>query len=93
MNIARSWELQKENVKCAACEHGCDFQLLKKNGKIVAVRVLAAGEGRPLCLKGRLTVDLTYNDDPKTPLIEKDGEFAESTWAEVLGLSKLLEKM
>lgn len=93
MNIARSWELQKENVKCAACDYGCDFQLLKKDGKIIAVRALAAGEGRPLCLKGRLTVDLTYNDNPKTPLVKKDGEFTESTWAEVLGLSKLLEKM
>ncbi len=93
MNIERSWELQKENIKCAACDYGCDFQLLKKDGKIVAVRALAAGEGRPLCLKGRLTVDLTYNDDPKTPLVKKDGEFVESTWAEVLGLEKILGKM
>lgn len=66
MNIARSWEMQKENVKCAACDYGCDFELLKKDGKIVGVRALAAGEGRPLCLKGRLTVDLTYNDDPNS---------------------------
>lgn len=93
MNIARSWELQKEDVKCAVCEYGCDFQLLKRNGKVVAVRALAAGEGRPLCLKGRLTVDLTYNDDPKTPLVKKDGEFVEATWAEVLGLDKILGKI
>ena len=93
MNIARSWDLQKENVKCAVCEHGCNFQLLKKNGKVVAVRALEPGEGRPLCLKGRLTVDLTYNDNPKTPLVKKDGKYVEASWAEVLGLDKILEKI
>jgi len=93
MNIARSWELEKEDVKCAACENGCDFQLLKKDGKVAAVRALKAGEGRPLCLKGRLTVDLTYNDNPKTPLVKKDGEFVEASWAEVLGLDKILGKL
>lgn len=93
MNTARSWELEKEAVKCAVCEYGCDFQLLKKNGKVVAVRALASGEGRPLCLKGRLTVDLTCNDSPKTPYIKKDGKFVEATWSQVLGLEKLLEKL
>jgi NADH dehydrogenase/NADH:ubiquinone oxidoreductase subunit G len=93
MNVGRIWELQRENVKCAACESGCDFELIKKDGKVVAVRALAAGEGRPLCLKGRLTVDLTYNDNPKTPLVKKDGEFVEATWAEALGLEKILDKI
>lgn len=93
MNTARSWELEKENVKCAVCEYGCDFQLLKKEGKVVAVRALAAGEGRPLCLKGRLTVDLTNNDNPKTPYIKVDGEFVEATWTQVLGLEKLISKL
>lgn len=93
MNTARSWEIQKEEVKCAVCEHGCDFQLLKKDGKVVGVRALGAGEGRPLCLKGRLTVDLAYNDKPKTPYIKKDGKFVEATWTQVLGLEKLIEKL
>jgi predicted molibdopterin-dependent oxidoreductase YjgC len=93
MNIARSWELVKEEVKCAVCEHGCHFELLKKDGRIMGVRALGASEGRPLCLKGRLTVDLTYNEDPKTPLVKKDGEFIEASWTEVLGLEKLISKL
>lgn len=93
MNIARSWELEKENVKCAVCQYGCNFQLLKKNGRVVGVRALEGGEGRPLCLKGRLTVDLIYNESPKTPYIKKDGKFEEASWAEALGLDKILEKL
>ena len=93
MNIARSWELDKQEVKCSVCEHGCNFELLKRDGRVIGVRALSAGEGRPLCLKGRLTVDLMYNEDPKTPMVKRDGEFAEASWAEVLGLEKLLEKL
>lgn len=93
MNAARSWELEKEDVKCAVCDYGCDFQLLKKNDKVVAVRALKVGEGRPLCLKGRLTVDFTNNDNPKTPFIKKDGEFVKASWSEVLGLDKILGKL
>lgn len=93
MNTARSWELEKEDVKCAVCEYGCNFQLLKKEGKVMAVRALQAGEGRPLCLKGRLAVDLTYNEKPKTPYIKKDGKFIEASWQEVLGLDKILAKL
>jgi predicted molibdopterin-dependent oxidoreductase YjgC len=93
MNIARSWELEKEEVKCAVCDYGCNFQLLKKDNRVVGVRALSAGEGRPLCLKGRLTVDLAYNDNPKVPYIKKDGAFVEASWAEVLGLDKILGKI
>lgn len=93
MDLSRSWELEKEDIKCAVCDYGCNFQLLKKDNKVVGVRALSAGEGRPLCLKGRLTVDLTYNDNPKVPYIKKDGEFVEASWAEVLGLDKILRKI
>ncbi len=93
MNKFRTWEVEKEDKKCRVCEYGCDFELLKKNGKVIGVRAKNPGEGRPLCLKGRLTVDLSYNDEVQTPYIKKDGEFVESTWAEVLELEELIDKI
>lgn len=93
MGAARAWEMEKEDVKCTVCDYGCNFELLKKNGKVAGVRAKGTGEGRPLCLKGRLSVDLTYNDQPKTPYIKKDGKYVEATWAEVLGLEKILAKI
>ncbi|MGE5630053.1 MAG: 2Fe-2S iron-sulfur cluster-binding protein [Caulobacteraceae bacterium] len=93
IGTARAWEAEKEDVKCTVCDYGCKFELLKKNGKVIAVRAKEAGEGRPLCLKGRLSVDLNYNDQPKTPYIKKEGSFVEATWAEVLGLEKIVNKL
>ena len=89
----RAWEVEKEDVKCTQCEYGCNFELLKKGSKVYGVRAKTPGEGRPLCLKGRLSVDLSYNEDPKTPMLKKDGEYAEATWAEALGLEKILDKL
>lgn len=40
-----------------------------------------------------MTVDLTYNDNPKTPYIKMDGDFVEASRSEVLGLDKILEKI
>jgi len=89
----RAWEAEKEDVKCTQCEYGCNFELLKKDSKVYGVRAKTPGEGRPLCLKGRLSVDLSYNENPLTPMLKKDGEFAEATWAEALGLEKILVKL
>ena len=93
MHIARTWEVEKQQVKCTVCEYGCDFELLKKDGKVLGVRAKGAGEGRPLCLKGRLAVDIAYNDSPKIPFIKKEGQFVEATWGEVLGLEKVMNKI
>jgi predicted molibdopterin-dependent oxidoreductase YjgC len=89
----RVWELNKETVKCTVCEYGCDFQLLKKSGKVVAVRADDPGEGRPLCLKGRLSVELSYKDEVEKPFVKKDGIYVETTWAEALGLEDILDKL
>jgi formate dehydrogenase (NAD+, ferredoxin) subunit A len=93
MKAGRTWELEKEAVKCTVCEFGCDFELLKKNGKIVGVRAQAPIEGRPLCLKGRISVDFAYNEEVQVPYVKKDGKFVESTWSEALGLDRLIEKL
>lgn len=90
---ARSWETEKEEVKCIRCDYGCNFEILKKNGTVIGVRAKEPGEGRPLCLKGRLSVDLTYNSNPSAPLMKKEDKFVEVSWAEALGLEKILEKI
>jgi NADH dehydrogenase/NADH:ubiquinone oxidoreductase subunit G len=89
----RAWETEKEEVKCKQCDYGCNFELLKKDSKVYGVRAKEPGEGRPLCLKGRLAVDLNYNEAPKAPLMKKDGEFTEVTWVEALGLEKILSRL
>lgn len=89
----RAWELEKEEVTCVFCEAGCRFNILRKQGKVVAVTAAAPGPGRPLCLKGRLGMNLLYNPDvPKRPLIKKDGKFTEVSWQEALGLNDLLAR-
>jgi NADP-reducing hydrogenase subunit HndD len=90
---ARTWEVSKEEVTCTWCEAGCNFDLLSKNGKPVGVVAKAPGDGRPLCLKGRLGLELRYNDQPLTPMLKKDGQFAEVSWAEALGLEDILGKL
>lgn len=89
----RSWEVAKEQVTCTWCEAGCNFDLLSKNGKPVGVVANAPSEGRPLCLKGRLGLELRYNDQPLTPMLKKDGEYVEVPWAEALGLDEIMEKL
>ena len=90
---APSGETEKEEVKCKRCDYGCDFELLKANGKVLGVRAKAPGGGRPLCLKGKLSLDLLYTDSPSAPLIKKDGEYVEVTWAEALEMEDLLKKL
>jgi len=90
---ARVWELDKEQLTCTWCEAGCLFDLVRKDGKVIGVAAKAPGEGRPLCLKGRLGLELRYNDEPLKPMIKKDDEFVEVTWTEALGLDDIMEKL
>jgi len=89
----RTWEVEKEEVTCTWCEAGCQFDLLRKNGKAVGVVAKSPGNGRPLCLKGRLGLELKYNDEPMTPMLKKGDEYVEVSWAEALGLDELVEKL
>jgi predicted molibdopterin-dependent oxidoreductase YjgC len=85
--------MQKEQVTCSWCEAGCDFDLVSKNGKTFGVVAKAAGEGRPLCLKGRLGLELRHNDKPVKPMLKKDGQFVEVPWVEALGLDEIMDKL
>lgn len=90
----RSWSFEKKEVTCTFCEAGCNFDVNYKDGKVVGVTANSAAPGRPLCLKGRLGTDFMYNPDrTDLPLINKDGEFVETSWEEALGLGNIVEKI
>lgn len=93
MGIGRIWEFEEETVKCDVCEYGCNYTILKKNGKNVAVKVESHGEGTPLCLKGRLWTELKNLEEVKDVYLKKDGKFVKSSWKEVLGLDDILNKI
>lgn len=90
----RTWEIEKKPVTCMFCDSGCNFDLNIKGGKVVGVTAASPGDGRPLCLKGRLGMELLHVSDPlPKPQIKKDGEFVEVAWAEALGLEGILDKL
>jgi NADP-reducing hydrogenase subunit HndD len=89
----RTYEITKKQVTCSFCESGCQFDLNYKNDKVIGVSAKAPGQGRPLCLKGRLGMELRYSDQPLTPMLKKDGEFVEVSWAEALELEDVLTKL
>ncbi|MEI8354577.1 MAG: 2Fe-2S iron-sulfur cluster-binding protein [Deltaproteobacteria bacterium] len=90
---ARVWEVQKEEMICSWCETGCLFDLVRKNGKVLSVTAKTPGDGKSLCLKGRLGMELRHNEQPPTPMLKKDGEFVEVSWTEALGLDDILDKL
>lgn len=89
----RNWEAEKKEVQCKVCAYGCEFEVLSKNKKKVAVRAKAPANGRPLCLKGRLTTELMNLDNPDKPYRKIGGKFVESNWAKAIGLSDVMDKI
>lgn len=89
----RAWDVKATEFKCKVCEYGCDFEVLSKNGKNVAVRAKAPANGRPLCLKGRLTSEFVNLDSPETPYTKENGKFLETSWKEALGLIDIVDKL
>ncbi|HHV39431.1 MAG TPA: 4Fe-4S binding protein [Tepidimicrobium sp.] len=90
---ARPWDGDIKGVKCKACDYGCNFEVLSKNGKNIAVRARSPLKGRPLCLKGRLMTEFIYLDEPEVPYRKEDTQFVETTWEEALGLEGVLMKL
>lgn len=89
----RAWEFNKEEVTCTFCESGCAFDLVKKDHRVVGVEPKAPAPGKPLCLKGRLGLELLYGDEPEPPKLKEDGTFVTVSWARALGLEDVLQKM
>jgi NADP-reducing hydrogenase subunit HndD len=90
---ARVWEVNKEQKTCSWCEAGCLFDVVRKDGKVISVTAKAPSDGKTLCLKGRLGMELRHNDQPPTPMLKKDGEFVKVPWTEALGLDDILDKL
>ena len=90
---ARAWEVSKEEKTCSWCESGCQFDLVKKNDEVISIAAKAPSSGRPLCLKGRLGMELRHTTHPPTPMLKKDGEFVEVSWTEALGLDDIVDKL
>lgn len=93
MGKTRVWDGKVEDFRCRVCEYGCDFEILYKGNKKVAVRSKSPSNGRPLCLKGRLTTEFLNIDKPDTPFKKVDGEFIETSWKEAMGLDGIIEKL
>lgn len=89
----RTWDISKKPVTCTFCESGCQFDLNIKDGRVIGVSAGSPGPGRPLCLKGRLGMDLIHNDNPVIPQLKKGEVFQEVTWAEALGLEGVMERI
>lgn len=89
----RVWEGSTKGVKCTSCDYGCNFEVLIKDGKNVAVRAKNPTNGRPLCLKGRLLTELKNVDSPEKPYKKLNDKFVETTWEEALELDEIIKKL
>lgn len=89
----RQYEITKKPVTCTFCDAGCKFDINYKDKKAIGISANTPGKGRPLCLKGRLGLELLYVDEPMNPMLKKDDEFVEVSWAEALGLDDVLKKL
>lgn len=90
---SRIWDVKTTEFRCKVCEYGCDFEVLSKKGRNISVRAKAPSNGRPLCLKGRLTAEFLNIDEPEMPYRKEKGKFVESSWKEALGLNDIFEKI
>ncbi|MBU1753408.1 formate dehydrogenase subunit alpha [bacterium] len=85
----RVWEMEKTATICPYCGCGCTLDMNVRDGKIVKItssNTPGINHGR-MCVKGRFGYDFIHRDDRlKHPLIRKNGELAQSSWDEALGL-------
>ena len=85
----RTWELETVRSICGYCGVGCTIDYRVKDGEIVGAEAPldAVVNGGNLCAKGRYGWGFAQHPDRlTTPLIRRDGELAEATWEEALGL-------
>jgi len=67
---------------------------VKKGDEIIGVEAKHGGPGRPLCLTGRLGLDLIYNPSPTAkPLIKKNGKYVPVDWEEALRIRAIINKL
>lgn len=93
MGKVRSWEGSSRVVNCKSCQYGCEFEVKSKGKNNIAVVAKPPTNGRPLCLKGRLTTELLFVDKPELPYRKVNGKFIETTWTKALGINDILDKI
>jgi len=82
-------ETSKIKTICTYCGVGCSIYLSVRDQDILGVSPCLDGSvnGISLCVKGRYGFDFVHHPDRlKSPLIKKDGEFAQAGWDEALEL-------
>ena len=89
----RAWEGSSKVVNCKSCQYGCEFEVKSREKENVAVVAKPPANGRPLCLKGRLTTELLYIDKPEVPYRKINGQFVETTWTKALAIEEVIEKI
>lgn len=87
----RPWEVVKEEVNCPFCSHGCMLELGKKNGKVVYVTPKAPGNGRPLCMKGKIGSELRHIENAEKPYLKINGEYVQVEWSIALGMADMID--
>jgi predicted molibdopterin-dependent oxidoreductase YjgC len=85
----RAWEVAWTETTCGYCGVGCTVEYAVKDGRVVGSR--APLDNAPnygnLCAKGRYGWSFTHHPDRlTTPLIRRNGEFAQATWDEAVTL-------
>ncbi len=86
---ARPWKTEKVKTTCTYCGVGCQIFLHIRDNKIIKVtgNAEAAPNYGSLCVKGRFGFDFVNSSERLvSPLIRKEGELKEATWAEALNL-------
>lgn len=96
----RNWKKDSELVECKRCEYGCQFELIREKGEdeVLAVKAVGAvSDKTPLCLRGRLTTEFEYVDNPQTPYIKVEGEdgrkFKKASWIEAIEMEGIFDKL
>jgi len=82
-------ETSKVQTTCPYCGVGCSLYLSVRDQDIIGISSCPENSvnGVSLCVKGRYGVEfIRHRDRLKSPLIKKDGDFAETSWDEALDL-------
>lgn len=93
MGKGRAYDIKKEPVVCKFCDAGCHFDINSIGGQVIGITAKEPAQGRPLCLKGRLGLELIYNENPPAPMARKDDRYVPASWVEALDLEQVLARL
>lgn len=84
---ARPWQIKEVDSVCGYCGNGCTVTLGTKDNEVQTIRFndkTGVNDGN-LCVRGRFGASYVNSDQRLTsPLIRKNGELVEASWAEAL---------